>query len=587
LAIFAQQSTIDKAAILVKSGKTEKAIALLNKSYSKTKDVKLAYEIIAILGENKQVNEALVWAQKIGMENNTNSIDVAVYAKLLLLNKDYHAALQHCKKYLLNHQDSVVTEIANACQNLIDAQHQSYQFTIKKVPFNSIYDEISITNFRRHFVMSSNGEIAFIEGSKNFGNFDFYLLQQDYQKWRYPTKFLRNNDYSIQKSTLGFSQNGNDVFYTNSAQKSVSSKSKMPPPLPNFKIRHAISLGNEWLNDTLLEFQQAAFSYKDPTLHPNEKLLVFASDLENKGHFDLFYSEKVEDKWSEPKSLGNQVNSTYDETMPYFKADGTLYFSSNRPFGFGGYDIYTTQLDGNIWLQSKIMPPPLNSEFDDQSLIFNYGFPGGYFVSNRTESLGGYDVFEFSEFKFNLNAIVLDDEFGSFLSYAEVSLYLDSNLVAEGVTNTKGFTEFTVGPNIKYRIVVTKEGYQKLERTIETNYKNEETTIYQNCRLIKDKTYTKADENQLNNQDFITFTAKFINEKNEPLSNFPVKITNVKQGRIKYLNTNDLGEIEQLLFLNNEYQFSVETNKENIVNTFSTIGLNSSENKNVTFVIQQ
>ncbi len=586
LSVFAQQSIIDKAQVLVKSGKTEKAITLLSKTYQKSNDIAIAYEIIVILSEYQQIKDALNWGKKIGLDKNTNSIDVVAYANLLFLNKEYNAALKHCKENLLKTDDpKTIIAFAEACQNLIDAQNDAYMFNTNKGPFNYIYDEISITNFRRYFVMSSNGEEAFIEGSKSNSNFDFYLLQQDYDKWRYPAKFLRTNNYSTNKTTLSFSYNGNEVYYTSSTPKPISGKSKAMPPLPVFKIRNAISLGNEWLNDTLLHFQKEAFSYKDPALHPNEKLLVFSSNLGNKDHFDLYYSEKIDEKWSDPKSLGPLINSPYEETMPYFKEDGTLYFSSNRPLGFGGYDIYTTQLDGKIWLQPKIMPPPINTEFDDLSITFNYGYPGGFLVSNRAESLGGYDVFQFSEFKLVLNTIVLDDEFGSFLPYAEVRLFLDSNLISEGLTNAEGFTEFSVGPNLKYHLVITKEGYQTLERVIDTKPKIGEAVMYQNCRLIKDKTFVKATENQFNNQDFITLTAHFVYEKNEPLANFPVKITNITKGRMKYINTNASGEIEQSLFLNNEYQFTVETNNENTVNTFSTFGLNPSENKNVTFVI--
>jgi hypothetical protein len=70
------------------------------------------------------------------------------------------------------------------------------------------------------------------------------------------------------------------------------------------------------------------------------------------------------------------------------------------------------------------------------------------------------------------------------------------------------------------------------------------------------------------------------------LTNFPVKITNVTQGKIKLLQTDANGALEQMLFIDNEYQFSVDFQSKTIVNTFSTYGLNSSENKIVTFVVK-
>jgi len=106
LSVFAQQSIIDKAQVLVKSGKTEKAITLLSKTYQKSNDIAIAYEIIVILSEYQQIKDALNWGKKIGLDKNTNSIDVVAYANLLFLNKEYNAALKHCKENLLKKRTS-------------------------------------------------------------------------------------------------------------------------------------------------------------------------------------------------------------------------------------------------------------------------------------------------------------------------------------------------------------------------------------------------------------------------------------------------------------------------------------------------
>ena len=55
------------------------------------------------------------------------------------------------------------------------------------------------------------------------------------------------------------------------------------------------------------------------------------------------------DPWSVPTNLGNQVNSTVDDVAPWLSKDGTtLYFSSNRPGGYGMRDIwYTTRVKLN------------------------------------------------------------------------------------------------------------------------------------------------------------------------------------------------------------------------------------------------
>ena len=63
------------------------------------------------------------------------------------------------------------------------------------------------------------------------------------------------------------------------------------------------------------------------------------------GGTDLWVStrERVSDPWGTPLNLGGTVNSIYDEAQPYIASDrSTLLFSSNRPGGVGGFDLYAT-----------------------------------------------------------------------------------------------------------------------------------------------------------------------------------------------------------------------------------------------------
>ena len=63
------------------------------------------------------------------------------------------------------------------------------------------------------------------------------------------------------------------------------------------------------------------------------------------GEEDLWLATRstTNDAWVEPVNLGPMVNSSYEEGGPSISFDGlTLYFYSNRPGGYGGYDIWVT-----------------------------------------------------------------------------------------------------------------------------------------------------------------------------------------------------------------------------------------------------
>ena len=83
-----------------------------------------------------------------------------------------------------------------------------------------------------------------------------------------------------------------------------------------------------------------------PTLSRNGLEIVFHSNrLGAIGQRDLWTSVRsnVLDPWSPPMNLGDVVNSTSNEQTTALSADGeTLFFGSDRPDGFGGYDLYMT-----------------------------------------------------------------------------------------------------------------------------------------------------------------------------------------------------------------------------------------------------
>jgi hypothetical protein len=84
----------------------------------------------------------------------------------------------------------------------------------------------------------------------------------------------------------------------------------------------------------------------DKCPYVNGKLLVFASDRPGGyGGFDLYYSLYNDGSWSEPVNFGEEINSAYDEYRPVTVhhndfANNLLIFSSNRPGGKGGFDLY-------------------------------------------------------------------------------------------------------------------------------------------------------------------------------------------------------------------------------------------------------
>lgn len=132
------------------------------------------------------------------------------------------------------------------------------------------------------------------------------------------------------------------------------------------------------------------YSNKHPSVVPFKKgkmLLYFSSDRPGgKGGSDIWYSIiDADNKSSAPQNAGS-INTTRDDITPFYDyANGYLYFSSNGHIGFGGLDVYRVTGERNIWKQIENMKMPINSSVDDLYFSFDAQRNKGLLVSNRSE----------------------------------------------------------------------------------------------------------------------------------------------------------------------------------------------------------
>jgi len=121
------------------------------------------------------------------------------------------------------------------------------------------------------------------------------------------------------------------------------------------------------------------------------------------GGFDMYVSQRasVDDAWGSPVNLGSNVNTSLNEGNPAFSRDGhAMFFQSDRPGGLGARDIWVSQRehthDDFDW-QPAVDLAGVNSAADDQAPTYfendETGGPQLYFASTRTGTLGGLDIF--------------------------------------------------------------------------------------------------------------------------------------------------------------------------------------------------
>lgn len=146
----------------------------------------------------------------------------------------------------------------------------------------------------------------------------------------------------------------------------------------------------------LFDYQQGS-SYAHPTFFNDGKSLMFSSDRPGgQGGMDLYMTHwnEATQKWGEPINMGVSVNTEGDEIYPRI-AEGVLYFSSNGHEGFGGYDIYRVSFGHNLVLPGSLLhfPYPINTTYNDFGIYYNDN--AGYFISDRRGIDGKDDIYVF------------------------------------------------------------------------------------------------------------------------------------------------------------------------------------------------
>ncbi len=150
-----------------------------------------------------------------------------------------------------------------------------------------------------------------------------------------------------------------------------------------------------WSKPVML-FSSNDYATGHPSLSKDGQYLYFSSNRPGgQGGTDIWVSKRNGDGWDEPQNLGPEVNTKGDETFPHIGTENVLYFSSNGHPGFGGLDIFSAIQKDNKWGNVTNMMPPINSTADDFGIIFKED-NGGYFSSNRAGGKGSDDLYGFS-----------------------------------------------------------------------------------------------------------------------------------------------------------------------------------------------
>ena len=151
---------------------------------------------------------------------------------------------------------------------------------------------------------------------------------------------------------------------------------------------------NIWEKPSNITKQLGGFDrfYTNSITADGRTLILFMDDG---GDGNLYYSTRNDTTWSRIKSVGKFVNSIYWEDYGFITPDGnTMYFSSNRPGGYGGLDIWEAQRTSeNSWEKPENLGDIINTPYDENTPFYDTDNSALLFSSIGHISMGAYDVF--------------------------------------------------------------------------------------------------------------------------------------------------------------------------------------------------
>jgi len=133
-----------------------------------------------------------------------------------------------------------------------------------------------------------------------------------------------------------------------------------------------------------------------PCVSSDGRELYFVS--RRNGNADIYRSLRNADgTWGEPQNLGAPINTKGSEMAPFIHPDGhTLYFSSDKHIGMGGFDLFMSRRgeDGQ-WQEPVNLGFPINTNGDEINFFVAADGKTAFISSQREGGRGGYDIYSF------------------------------------------------------------------------------------------------------------------------------------------------------------------------------------------------
>lgn len=202
------------------------------------------------------------------------------------------------------------------------------------------------------------------------------------------------------------------------------------------------------------------------------------------GGYDIWVSRLEDDgTWGKPKNLGPKINTDVHEKSVFIHPNGkTLFFSSEGHYdkNMGGYDVFRTEFIDGKWTEPVNLGYPINSHRDEKEIVISTDGKIAWLSAAREEGRKDFDIYEIDLKHYNV--LTGESETLSILKGnivdASTGLPLEASLtVTEKGTNNSvelnsksdGSYFGTFSSHKIYVVKIDLDGYKSFEKEVELN----------------------------------------------------------------------------------------------------------------------
>ena len=237
----------------------------------------------------------------------------------------------------------------------------------------------------------------------NFGEQeDFYLSYNLKNEWQKAIAMPPNVNTINNEGAPSISADGKTLIFVACSDETGMNYGENRTGKGSCDLFITRKIGNRWTNPINLPGEVNTFNWEtQPSLSSDGKTLYFIRGIRNKSgkqNADIYVSYLKEDgTWGAGQRLPNTINTPDMEESVHIHPDGkTLYFASRGHAGMGGSDLYITRLNDNgNWSKPENLGYPINTMYDENSLMVNATGDIAFFASDRDGGFGGLDIYYF------------------------------------------------------------------------------------------------------------------------------------------------------------------------------------------------